>query len=145
MITLQYTLQDQEICCRSVWYDSDTRSTYTCLFHFQKLSASTSSAPFNSFLIFTNNAHISLSLARPSFKFFALAPAFAAVAPRCKWNMSFLDSWVILRDVMIKRSRRSFCSQGISIMTVVIRSIRSDGSRTYASSSARYDSNVLFS
>lgn len=76
--------------------------------NFQKFSAPPSSAPSAScLLIDTKLAWISRSFARASLMFLARA-AGAAVAPRCRWKMSFLDSCVMARERMMMFSRRSF-------------------------------------
>lgn len=72
-------------------------------------------ASLNSCLIFLNTAAISLS-------FFSASPRFLwrwsgwALAPRWRWKMSFLDSWVIDRERMMSFSRNAFytCRPSIS-------------------------------
>ena len=83
-------------------------STHTFRAHFQKLS---SRSTRSSFRTATKWPYISRSFPFASLRFFARCPALGRLAPRCKWKMSFLDSWVIVREVMIRRSRRSFCRE----------------------------------
>lgn len=80
--------------------------TYTFLFHFQNAETS-SGEPFNSSLILTKLVQISRSFSLACERVFARAPG-AEVAPLCRWKMSFLESWVINREVMMRRSLRSF-------------------------------------
>lgn len=61
----------------------------------------------NSCLILLNTAAISLSFSSASVRFFRRWSGWA-LAPRWRWKMSFLDSWVIDRERMMSFSRNAF-------------------------------------
>lgn len=77
--------------------------------NFQKFSSPSTSSD-SSLCTATKLRWISRSFARASLMFFARASGLD-VAPRWRWKMSFLESWVIARERMMIFSRRSFWRQ----------------------------------